>query len=69
MWNGCTTSTLRFGTIPGRLSLQPAATVIGLREGSLLHVSGSRVRLAGTGARIFRAGEPAADWASWAPFC
>ena len=45
------------------LSLQPAATVIGLREGSLLHVSGSRVRLAGTGARIFRAGEPAADWA------
>ena len=44
------------------LSLQPAVTVVGLREGSLLHVDGSEVRLWGTGARIFRAGEPAAEW-------
>jgi len=44
------------------LRLQPAATVVGLREGSLLHVAGSEVRLWGTGGRIFRAAEPAADW-------
>ena len=44
------------------LRLQPAVTVVGLREGSLLHVAGSEVRLWGTGARIFRAGEPVAEW-------
>lgn len=44
------------------LSLQPAVTVIGLREGSLLHVDVSEVRLSGTGARIFRAGEPPTEW-------
>src|ERR1700733_1778916 len=38
------------------LSLQPSVTVIGLREGSLLHVAGTEIRLAGTGARVFRAG-------------
>jgi dipeptidase E len=44
------------------LSLQPAVTVIGLREGSLLHVDGAAVRLSGTGARIFRAGEAPHEW-------
>jgi dipeptidase E len=44
------------------LSLQPAMTVVGLREESLLHVAGDDVRLAGTGARVFRAGQPAAEW-------
>jgi dipeptidase E len=44
------------------LSLQPTMTVVGLREGSLLHVAGSDVRLAGAGGRVFRAGEPAVDW-------
>ena len=44
------------------LSLQPATTVIGLREGSLLHVTGSDVRLAGTAARVFRAGQAPAEW-------
>src|SRR5450631_3079107 len=34
------------------LTLQPAVTVVGLREGALLHVDGSDVRLAGSGARI-----------------
>jgi len=49
------------------LSLHPAMTVIGLREGSLLHVSGIDVRLAGTGARVFRAGQPVLDWAANEP--
>jgi dipeptidase E len=44
------------------LSMQPAMTVVGLREGSSLHVAGSEVRLAGAGARVFRAGQPTADW-------
>lgn len=44
------------------LSLQPAMTVVGLREGSLLHVAGSQVRLAGAGGRVFRAGQPPVDW-------
>jgi dipeptidase E len=44
------------------LSLQPAVTVIGLREGALLHVNGSEVRLSGTGARVFRAGADAVEW-------
>jgi len=44
------------------LSLQPAVTVIGLREGALLHVNGGKVRLWGTGARVFRTGEPPMDW-------
>jgi dipeptidase E len=44
------------------LSLQPVMTVVGLREGSLLHVGGSHVRLAGAGGRVFRAGQPAMDW-------
>jgi dipeptidase E len=48
------------------LSLQPAVTVIGLREGALLHVHGSAVRLWGTGARVFRAGEPPVEWSDHA---
>ena len=44
------------------LSLQPQTTVIGLREGALLHVAGDEVRLAGAGARIFRAGQPVLEW-------
>jgi dipeptidase E len=44
------------------LNMQPTVTVIGLREGSLLHVDATAVRLSGTGARIFRAGEPAVEW-------
>jgi dipeptidase E len=44
------------------LSLQPAKTVVGLREGSLLCVAGSEVRLWGAGARIFRAGQAAVEW-------
>lgn len=44
------------------LTLQPAVTVVGLREGALLHVDGNDVRLAGSGARIFRAGQPAVEW-------
>jgi dipeptidase E len=50
------------------LSLQPAMTVVGLREGSLLHVAGTDVRLAGAGARIFRAGQPAAEWSAHQAF-
>jgi dipeptidase E len=49
------------------LSLQPSMTVISLREGSLLHVTGTQVRLAGTGARVFRAAEPALEWTSNEP--
>jgi dipeptidase E len=45
------------------LTLQPSRTVIGLREGSLLHVEGDVVQLRGTGARIFRAGCAPLDWA------
>jgi dipeptidase E len=44
------------------LSLQPAMTVIGLREGALLHIDGAAVRLAGTGARVFRAGAAPCEW-------
>jgi dipeptidase E len=44
------------------LSLQPEMTVIGLRECSLLRVAGAEVRLAGAGARVFRAGEPVVEW-------
>jgi dipeptidase E len=44
------------------LSLRPAVTVVGLREGSLLRVAGRDVRLSGSGARIFRAGQPAVEW-------
>jgi dipeptidase E len=44
------------------LSVQPSMTVIGLREGCLLHVEGADVRLRGTGARVFRAGCAPLDW-------
>lgn len=44
------------------LSLQPAVTVVGLREGSLLRVEGGAVRLSGADARIFRATEAAVEW-------
>lgn len=44
------------------LALQPSVTVIGLREGSLLHVSGNDVRLVGAGARVFRAGATPVEW-------
>ena len=44
------------------LALQPSATVIGLREGSLLHVEGNEVRLGGAGARLFRAGVAPVEW-------
>jgi dipeptidase E len=44
------------------LSLQPALTVVGLREGSLLRVAGDDVQLWGTDARIFRAGQAAVEW-------
>jgi len=44
------------------LSLQPAVTVVGLREGSLLRVTGGEVRLSGAGACIFHAGEAAVEW-------
>jgi dipeptidase E len=46
------------------LSLQPAVTVVGLREGSLLQVDATTVRLSGTDARIFRAGETPLEWAA-----
>ena len=46
------------------LTLQPSMTVVGLREGSLLHVTGTEVRLAGTGACVFRAGASALEWAA-----
>jgi dipeptidase E len=44
------------------LSLQPSMTVIGLREGALLHVEGDDVRLRGTGARVFRGSDAPLDW-------
>jgi dipeptidase E len=44
------------------LSLEPTVTVVGLREGSLLRVAGSKVRLVGAGARMFRAGQAAVEW-------
>lgn len=44
------------------LSVQPTMTVVGLREGSLLRVTGDDVRLVGTCARLFRAGQPAVEW-------
>jgi dipeptidase E len=44
------------------LRVQPAMTVVGLREGSLLRVAGGEVRVVGTGARLFRAAQPAVEW-------
>jgi dipeptidase E len=44
------------------LSLQPSMTVIGLREGALLHVEGDDVRLRGTGARVFRGSAAPIEW-------
>jgi dipeptidase E len=44
------------------LSVQPAMTVVGLREGSLLRVAGGDARIVGTGARLFRAAQPAVEW-------
>ncbi|MBX6331896.1 MAG: dipeptidase PepE [Gemmatimonadaceae bacterium] len=38
------------------LALHPSIAVVGLREGTLLRVEGDAVRLAGVGARVFRAG-------------
>ena len=49
------------------LALNPSVTVVGLREGTLLRVEGDAVRLAGVGARVFRAGGDPADYteATW----
>jgi dipeptidase E len=44
------------------LRLQPMQTVIGLREGALLHVAGDDVRLCGSGACVFRAGCAPLAW-------
>lgn len=38
------------------LAMNPAMPVVGLREGSLLHVKGDRVELAGKGMKLFRSG-------------
>lgn len=40
------------------LALNPRSTVAGLREGALLHVSGDRMELHGTGMSVFRRGKP-----------
>lgn len=39
------------------LSANPGVPVVGLREGSLLHVSGTRMRLEGSGMKLFRHGK------------
>jgi dipeptidase E len=44
------------------LSLHPAMTVVALREGSLLKVTASEVRIGGTSARVFRAGQEPVEW-------
>ena len=40
------------------LALNPRNTVAGLREGALLHVTGDRMELHGTGMSVFREGQP-----------
>ena len=61
------------GTIPGHggesrdqriaeyLSANPKMPVVGLREGSLLHVKGGQVTLHGSDMRLFRHGRPVID--------
>lgn len=43
------------------LALNQRATVVGLREGTLLNVQGDRTTVEGQGLRIFRNGQPAKD--------
>jgi dipeptidase E len=48
------------------LALNPNMPVIGLREGSLLHVKGDRMELAGRGMKVFRYGQEAKEFSSGA---
>ncbi|MCC6938847.1 MAG: dipeptidase PepE [Flavobacteriales bacterium] len=43
------------------MSVEPKMPVVGLREGSLLHVSGGIMRLEGQGMKVFRSGQEAKE--------
>ena len=43
------------------LAVHPEMPVVGLREGSLLHVNGSAMKLQGIGLKIFRQGQEAKE--------
>ncbi|MBK9177757.1 MAG: dipeptidase PepE [Flavobacteriales bacterium] len=45
------------------LAANPNMPVVGLREGALLHVTGTRMRLEGAGMKLFRSGKEAKEFA------